>query len=159
MFNLPTGGELLIIFLVALIVLGPDKMPDAIRKAGRLYGEVRRMAYGFKAELRDAIDEPKGAFNELKEPLEGLRTTMKDARSTFLAAATEPLSSPNGGVDKAPADGGDAATPELPGEPFDAELGDPGLVEVGPVEVGPVDLPTAEPAVPGDADPAQPHEV
>ncbi len=40
-FNV-TGGELAIILLVALIVLGPDKLPDAIRKVGRVYGELRR---------------------------------------------------------------------------------------------------------------------
>ena len=39
-------------------MLGPDKLPDAVRRAGRLYGELRRMSSGFQAELRDALDEP-----------------------------------------------------------------------------------------------------
>ena len=53
-----TGSELVIILLVALIVLGPEKLPDAIRKFGRVYGELRRMSQGFQSELRDALDEP-----------------------------------------------------------------------------------------------------
>jgi sec-independent protein translocase protein TatB len=52
------GGELIAILIIALIVLGPDKLPDAVRRAGRLYGELRRMSSGFQAELRDVLDEP-----------------------------------------------------------------------------------------------------
>lgn len=57
MFNI-TGGELIIIAVVALIILGPDKLPDFLRRAGRVYGEVKRMSTGFKTEFRDAIEEP-----------------------------------------------------------------------------------------------------
>ena len=57
MFNIG-GGELIVILVIALIVLGPEKLPDAVRRAGRIYGELRRMSSGFQAELRDAIDEP-----------------------------------------------------------------------------------------------------
>ena len=57
MFNVGTP-ELLVILLVALIVLGPDKLPDAARKVGRFVAEVRRMSTGFQTELRDAMQEP-----------------------------------------------------------------------------------------------------
>jgi sec-independent protein translocase protein TatB len=56
-FNV-TGSELIIILLVALIVLGPEKLPGAVRKFGQVYGELRRMSHGFQSELRDALDEP-----------------------------------------------------------------------------------------------------
>ena len=56
-FNI-TGGELVIIAVLALIVLGPDKLPDFIRRAGRVYGEIKKMSTGFKTEFRDVIDEP-----------------------------------------------------------------------------------------------------
>jgi sec-independent protein translocase protein TatB len=56
-FNV-TGSELIIILLIALIVLGPEKLPEAVRKFGRVYGELRRMSSGFQSELRDALDEP-----------------------------------------------------------------------------------------------------
>jgi Tat protein translocase TatB subunit len=52
------GPEVLIILLVALIVLGPSKLPEAARQFGKAMAEFRRMSTGFKAELRDALNEP-----------------------------------------------------------------------------------------------------
>ena len=56
MFNVG-GGELLVILLLALIVLGPQKLPGAVRTAGRVMGEVRRISSGFQQELKSAFDE------------------------------------------------------------------------------------------------------
>src|SRR3954470_5350986 len=64
----------MVILLVALVVLGPDKLPDAIRRVGQVYGELRRMSNGFQSELRDAFDEP----------IREMRSTMDAARSGFL---------------------------------------------------------------------------
>jgi sec-independent protein translocase protein TatB len=55
--NLGTG-EVLLILVVALVVLGPDKLPGAARQAGRWIAELRRLSSGFQSELRDAIQEP-----------------------------------------------------------------------------------------------------
>ena len=57
MLNLGTG-EVLVILVVALVVLGPDKLPGAARQAGRWLGELRKISSGFQAELRDALQEP-----------------------------------------------------------------------------------------------------
>jgi len=51
------GGEVLVILLVALIVLGPDKLPEAARKIGNVMGEIRRMSSGFQNEMRAAIED------------------------------------------------------------------------------------------------------
>jgi sec-independent protein translocase protein TatB len=56
-FNLGTG-EVLVILIVALLVLGPDKLPGAARQAGKALGELRRISSGFQAEMRDALQEP-----------------------------------------------------------------------------------------------------
>jgi len=50
------GGELLVVLLLALVFLGPDRLPDAAKKLGRLMGEVRRMTSGFQEEVRSAMD-------------------------------------------------------------------------------------------------------
>jgi Tat protein translocase TatB subunit len=50
--------ELLVILVVALLVLGPTRLPDAMRQVGRAMGELRRLSSGFQAELRDAMQEP-----------------------------------------------------------------------------------------------------
>jgi Tat protein translocase TatB subunit len=77
-FNV-TGGELVIILLVALIVLGPDKLPEAIRKVGRVYGELRRMSQGFQSEIREALDEP----------MREVRDTMNTMKGGFLGETDE----------------------------------------------------------------------
>ena len=56
MFNVGSG-ELLVILLLALIVLGPEKLPDAARKIGNVVAELRRMSQGFQDEVRRAMDE------------------------------------------------------------------------------------------------------
>lgn len=55
MFNVG-GGEIIVVLLLALIVLGPDKLPEAARKAGKFLHEFRRMTSGFQEEVRSAMD-------------------------------------------------------------------------------------------------------
>ena len=68
MFNVG-GGEVLVILLIALIVLGPDKLPNAARQAGKYLGDFRRMSHGFQRELRDAMDL--GDLGELGDLIPG----------------------------------------------------------------------------------------
>lgn len=56
MFNVG-GGELLVIALIALIVLGPERLPEAARTVGKVMGEIRRLSTGFQDEVRHAFDE------------------------------------------------------------------------------------------------------
>lgn len=56
MFNIG-GGELLVILLVALIVLGPQRLPGAARQVGKVMGDLRRISSGFQQELKDAFDD------------------------------------------------------------------------------------------------------
>ena len=63
MFNL-SGSEIVVILLLALIVLGPEKLPEAIRRFGRVYSEIRKISNGFQSEFKNAFDEP---MRELRE--------------------------------------------------------------------------------------------
>jgi TatA/E family protein of Tat protein translocase len=56
--------EILVILVIALLVLGPKRLPDAARSLGRGMAEFRRAS----ADLRNAISAP------LDEPEPGLRT-------------------------------------------------------------------------------------
>jgi sec-independent protein translocase protein TatB len=56
MFNIG-GGEVLVIALVALIVLGPQRLPEAARQVGKVMGDVRRLSSGFQSELKGAFSE------------------------------------------------------------------------------------------------------
>jgi sec-independent protein translocase protein TatB len=72
-FNL-SGSEIIVILLLALVILGPEKLPEAMRKAGRAYSELRRMANSFQSEVRSALDEP---MSELKGTADALRDATK----------------------------------------------------------------------------------
>jgi len=50
--------EILVILVVALLVLGPNRLPEAARQAGRVLAEMRRISAGFQAEMRDAMQTP-----------------------------------------------------------------------------------------------------
>ncbi len=77
MFNL-SGSEIVIILLLALVVLGPEKLPEAIRRFGRLYGELKRMSTGFQSEFRTAFEEP---MRELRETAQLTREAVDKATS------------------------------------------------------------------------------
>jgi sec-independent protein translocase protein TatB len=70
-FNL-SGTEIIVILLLALVILGPEKLPEAMRKAGRAYSELRKMANSFQSEVRSVLDEP-------MEELRGTADALRDA--------------------------------------------------------------------------------
>lgn len=51
-------AEIAVIVVVALVVLGPDKLPGAARQVGNVIRQVRRISTGFQQELQNALDEP-----------------------------------------------------------------------------------------------------
>jgi len=68
-FNIE-GSELIFLLLVALVVLGPEKLPDAIRKFGKGYAEFKKTVGGFQGELRQVLDEP---MKELRDTADAVR--------------------------------------------------------------------------------------
>ena len=69
MFNL-SGSEIVFLLLIALIVLGPEKLPEAVRKFGKAYAEIKKMSSGFQSELKSALDEP---MREMRETADALK--------------------------------------------------------------------------------------
>ena len=83
MFNL-SGSEIVFILLAALVLLGPEKLPETLRKVGRVYAEVRKISNGFQSELRNVLDEPtKEIRNAFEEPAKEIRNTAEQAKSAF----------------------------------------------------------------------------
>lgn len=50
-------GELLLVGIVALIVVGPKDLPGMFRTLGRMTGKIRRMAREFQRAMEDAADD------------------------------------------------------------------------------------------------------
>jgi Tat protein translocase TatB subunit len=71
-FNL-SGSEIFFLLLIGLVVLGPEKLPEAMRKAGRLYQEVRKITGGIQSDLRSSFEDP---VNELRKTADQAKRIM-----------------------------------------------------------------------------------
>ena len=111
MFNL-SGSEVIIILIIALVILGPDKLPDAMRRAGRTWAELRKLSDGFQAEVRKGFEEPS---KEVKQTADVVR---KAAAFPTKKLHYNPLKDPPAKLPKgesvAPPDPGDVAAAEAP---------------------------------------------
>ena len=60
-------GEIIVVLVVALLVLGPEGLPKAARTIGRFMGELRRTGDELRAELLEEIDEdlPRHSVNSV----------------------------------------------------------------------------------------------
>jgi len=151
----------MVILLVALIVLGPEKLPDAVRKTGRVVGELRRMSNGFQAELRDALDEP---YKEVKGTFDSARQTLKDTAGavtsgfdmTPAAAKTAaPVATEAAEPETVPATESEAIAPTSPDAELVVDSTAPVESAAGTTAEAP-ESPPAEGAAAGDAVPPRP---
>ena len=103
MFNV--GPEkLMVVLLVALIVLGPDKLPNAARQIGRYLNDFRRISQGFQQELRTRdrhggrsghdADPTDARRRRIGEPAGHPGRTRARPRPGAEVAATDPGSTP-----------------------------------------------------------------
>ncbi len=134
------GGEILVILLAALLILGPSKLPEAARQIGRAMGELRKVTSGFQRELQDALkDTDDTAARQRGEAIAATRpiaaTNPTDAPVVAEPSAngvgTEPSTLPAGPEPTATAVDPTTITPEqaaaqIPPAPFDATLHAPG---------------------------------
>jgi sec-independent protein translocase protein TatB len=88
-FNM-SGTEIVVILLLALVVLGPEKLPDAIRKFGKTYAELKKMGTGFQQEFKSAIDEP---MREMRETAD----LLKKSADFSTSSAAPPIKPQNDG--------------------------------------------------------------
>lgn len=70
-------GELLLIGVVALIVIGPKELPSVLRTIGQWVGKIRRMAGEFQSQFHEAMREAEMAdlkkhVDELNDAARGL---------------------------------------------------------------------------------------
>jgi Tat protein translocase TatB subunit len=49
--------EIVVVFAVALVVLGPERFPDLLRTAGKIMRELRSASNEVIRELTEALDE------------------------------------------------------------------------------------------------------
>jgi Tat protein translocase TatB subunit len=84
-------AELLLIFVIVLIVLGPGKLPELARTLGKAMRELRRMSLEVTAEFAKELRDMEAVSKEVKETTETIKQAA-DIKSTLVELA-EPASS------------------------------------------------------------------
>ncbi|MCO4758563.1 MAG: twin-arginine translocase subunit TatB [Oceanospirillaceae bacterium] len=81
-------AELLIVAVVALVVLGPEKLPTAARTAGLWVGRIRRTLSGIQNEISEElrIDEMKRTAAIQKEQLD---KELEEMRTPFTSGSSD----------------------------------------------------------------------
>lgn len=71
-------SELLVCFLVALVVLGPEKLPKVARTVGRWTGQAKGYLRNLTAEL-----DREAQLGELRKQLEDAKRAVQDGAQSF----------------------------------------------------------------------------
>ena len=80
--------ELLLIGVVSLVVIGPERLPDVARTVGKWIGKTQRFVRGVKSDIANELDsgELKQLIGDQREQIDELRkmvrTTARDIEST-----------------------------------------------------------------------------
>jgi len=85
-------SEILVIFILALIVLGPEKLPRVVREVGRWVGRARAMARQFQEQLEEEVDVDRNRTIR-PEPVRPVGGTAPASPAPLTAEQAEPVSS------------------------------------------------------------------
>ena len=69
--------ELVVIAVIALLVIGPERLPQFARDAGRFIGKIRRLIQTTKRELEKELDIDQ--THDLKKSITHIDNLMKEA--------------------------------------------------------------------------------
>lgn len=127
--------ELLLIGVIALVVIGPEKLPKVARTAGHLLGRAQRYVSDVKSDIQREIDADE--FKNLKgqvedaartvkasvedasktfsNPLDEARDALKEAADTVNSTARQTEAQVNGLSSSTPGSAGDASKASTPG--------------------------------------------
>ena len=85
--------ELLVISIVALIVIGPERLPAVARTVGHLYGRCRNFVYAIRTDIHNEMrmeelkkmqssvqETVQSMEDSVQEGVDRLKTTMTDAK-------------------------------------------------------------------------------
>jgi sec-independent protein translocase protein TatB len=130
--NVPGPEKLILLFVIALIVLGPNRLPQAARTLGHFMGELRRMSGSFQDEVKEALADPKDAlttavgdlrdeYGQLQAHLRGM-TGGGDHSATVSAGSASSSSPPTPAADTQGPTAAGSGQPGLPPTPDDPSL-------------------------------------
>jgi sec-independent protein translocase protein TatB len=98
-------SELLVIGIIALVVIGPEKLPRVARTLGHLAGRLQRYVSDVKADINREIE-----LDELRK----MRDSMQQAASSFESSVQSELNKTEADLNKTVDDVVKDATPPAP---------------------------------------------
>jgi sec-independent protein translocase protein TatB len=128
-------SELFVIGIVALIVIGPERLPKVARTAGHLFGRMQRYVNDVKADINremelDELRKMKSQFESAAREVEtsvnqtvsAVSSEVQSAQDDLAKAAASPDPAPPPAADApaaipAPAAAEPVAAPRVPGAP------------------------------------------
>ncbi|MDE0669919.1 MAG: twin-arginine translocase TatA/TatE family subunit [bacterium] len=114
-------GEIVVILVIALIVLGPSRLPATARTLGRFLAKTRQVVNRFQQEMQAAADLPLEIVARERARLdEPIRSAPKPA----VTRPDEPAAEPPEPAAEPPEPAAEPPEPPKPDEPSDD--GDPG---------------------------------
>ena len=120
MFENVGWGEVLVLIVAGLFILGPERLPSAAAWLGRTVRQVKDYATGAREQLRSELGPE---FDELRKPLEDLRGIRNfDPRS----AVTRHLFDGNDPLESSASGGGNGHRPPETSRPQRSESLAPG---------------------------------
>lgn len=84
MFNIGPW-ELMLILVVALIVVGPNKLPEVAKSIGKGINEFKKVTTGYKREFQEAMDsiDTPAKTNNYQAPAEKKEDTISNMANNF----------------------------------------------------------------------------
>lgn len=86
-------GEIMLIALVALIVFGPNRLPEIARKIGELLAKARNATQDLTSALDAEYGDASAPIKDLKGEYDATKQQLKDSVATFTDLTTvDPVS-------------------------------------------------------------------
>ena len=144
-FNL-SGSEIIVILLLALVVLGPEKLPEAMRRAGRTFAELKKLSSGFQDEVRKGFDEP---VKEVKRTASAVRSAASFTGADTTGVKDKPRYNPAVDPRPEPPEGSSVAEAAVP-EPVVENVADDSPIDPADTLDPPAGAGSEPPAAPAD---------
>ena len=98
-------SEIVVIAVVALIVLGPERLPKAARTMGHLFGRLQRYVNDVKSDINREmeLEELKKLQQEVKTAARDIEQSVSTAVSSVESGARDVEAQLNAGASEAPA--------------------------------------------------------
>lgn len=78
-------SEIVVIMLVALVVIGPERLPSVARSVGRLWGQVQRYVHRVKSDIENdmALDDARQMQSRIHQEIDAVGQSLREDGKTL----------------------------------------------------------------------------